>query len=345
MNTAGNKFVRIALAVMGFFLGTTAANAAEEYGIFETIHHSTVSFEATVTAVENGLRESGLRLHVMHDVSVPDGVQKARIYVLTSPEYLEAASNESPRTVSAQILRVAVYTFGEDLQTYVDMASPRPHAMLFYAGSDQYDDLLLAADQVAQTIRAAVVNVPGEALSIQHGPMRTESHYQKYKGDGPARMMTGFRTFRKSQGELGTAAADEFDETVARVAGMLTAREAGDVEDASGWNVLAQIPIGKDSVYFGLTNAYIEDNMIRINSRFRKEGKTESVAFPGVDHVTALPTEVLVVREGDETVVLHYGQMWRMQLYFWDSGYRAFTANMGVPGTISGSIEDALEEF
>ncbi len=345
MKTTGNKTVRIALAIAGFLFATGAVNAAEEFGIFETIHHSTVSFEETATAVETGLRASGLKLHVMHDIRVPDGVQKARIYVLTSPEYLEAASNESPRTVSAQILRVAVYTFGEDLQTYVDMASPRPHAMVFYAGSDHYDDLLLAADQAAQTIRDAVSAVPGEALANQHGPMRTENHYRKYKGDGPARMMTKFRTFQSSQLEIGTAPADEFDETVARVAGLLTAGEVGGAEDASGWNVLAQIPIGKDSIYFGLTNAYIEDNMIRINSRFRKDGKTENVAFPGVDHVTALPTEVLVIRDGDETLVLHYGQMWRMQLYFWDSGYRAFTANMGVPGTIVNSIEDALEEL
>jgi len=58
--------------------------------------------------------------------------------------------------------------------------------------------------------------------------------------------------------------------------------------------------------------------------------------------MTALPTEVLVVNDGDKTKVLHYGQMWRMQLYFWDSGYRAFIANMGVPGTIADSIEEAI---
>jgi hypothetical protein len=62
-----------------------------------------------------------------------------------------------------------------------------------------------------------------------------------------------------------------------------------------------------------------------------------------VDHVTALPTDLLVVREAGRTQVLHYGQMWRMQLYFWDSGYRAFTANMNVPGKISESIEDAVK--
>jgi hypothetical protein len=82
--------------------------------------------------------------------------------------------------------------------------------------------------------------------------------------------------------------------------------------------------------------------MIRINSRFRSEGKSDLSPYPGVDHVAALPTEVLVVKDGDATTVLHYGQMWRMQLYFWDSGYRAFTANVGVPSAIFGSIEDAV---
>ena len=82
--------------------------------------------------------------------------------------------------------------------------------------------------------------------------------------------------------------------------------------------------------------------MVRINSRFRSEGKSEAAPYPGVDHVTALPTEVLVVNDGNLTRVVHYGQMWRMQLYFWDSGYRAFTANMGVPGKIAGSIKDTI---
>jgi hypothetical protein len=53
---------------------------------------------------------------------------------------------------------------------------------------------------------------------------------------------------------------------------------------------------------------------------------------------------VLVIKEDDETLVLHYGQMWRMQLYFWDSGYRAFTANVGVPSAVFGAIEGVLEE-
>ena len=59
--------------------------------------------------------------------------------------------------------------------------------------------------------------------------------------------------------------------------------------------------------------------------------------------MAALPTDVLIVKEAGRTQVLHYGQMWRMQLYFWDSGYRAFTANMNVPSKIANSIKDALK--
>jgi len=110
-----------------------------------------------------------------------------------------------------------------------------------------------------------------------------------------------------------------------------------------GWENIAQIQLRDDVVYFGLSGPFIEDKMIRINSRLRSDGKSDAAPYPGVDHVAALPTDVLVVKDGNETLVLHYGQMWRMQLYFWDSGYRAFTANVGVPGRIVKSIRAALQ--
>jgi hypothetical protein len=129
---------------------------------------------------------------------------------------------------------------------------------------------------------------------------------------------------------------------VDRVTAALSARAVADADDTEGWEQLTVIRISDDAAYIGITNPYIEDRMIRINSRFRKDGKSELSPYPGVDHVAALPAEILVVREGEQTLVLHYGQMWRMQLYFWDSGYRAFTANVGVPGAIANSIEDTI---
>jgi hypothetical protein len=203
--------------------------------------------------------------------------------------------------------------------------------MVYYVDSDDYDGMLNAAGKAAQTIRDAISAVPGEALSIQQSPLRSEKHYNKYKGDGPARMMAKWRRFEKSQRPISEGAASDFADTVSKVSTKLAASTAGDAEDEDGLELVTQISVGENAVYFGVTSPYIESKMVGINSRFRSDGKSEKAPYPGVDHVSALPTEVLVIKEDDETLVLHYGQMWRMQLYFWDSGaLRANVANAAV---------------
>jgi hypothetical protein len=191
-------------------------------------------------------------------------------------------------------------------------------------------------------MRELAASVPGDAASQQQEPIRKEKHYNKYKGDGPARMMAKFRTFEKSQLEILDDSADNFDAVVDKVREALDSSSVSGVDETTGWETVAVIRLRDDAVYIGVTNPYIEDRMVQINSRFRKDGKSEKSPYPGVDHVSALPTDILVVRDDGRTRVLHYGQMWRMQLYFWDSGYRAFTANVGVPSAIANSIEDTV---
>ena len=334
--------IQMAVITIAALISAPFSFAAEEIGIFETIHASSVSFEETTAAVDAAFANSGLVLHATHDVRVPGERHRARVYVLTSPTYGEAAKAESARTVSAQVLRIAVYTQGDEQKTFINMANPVAHAMVFYANSSNYDSLVAASAQAADEIRALVASVPGEAMAQQQEPMRAEKHYNAFKGDGPARMMAKFRTFEKSQLLIAEDTAENFDAVVDSVTAALSARAVAGADESEGWEQLALIRISDDAAYIGITNPFIEDRMIRINSRFRKDGKSELSPYPGVDHVAALPTEVLVIREGDETLVLHYGQMWRMQLYFWDSGYRAFTANVGVPGAIANSIEDTI---
>ena len=316
--------------------------ANDEIGIFETIHASSASFEETAAAVDAAFVSSGLVLHATHDVRIPESKHQARVYVVTSPTYADAAKDESPRTISAQILRIAVYTQGDDQKTYINMANPVAHAMVFYTDSPDYDGLIAAAGAAAEEIRELVAAVPGDAMSVQQSPKRSEKHYRKFKGDGPARMMAKFRTFETSQLLIVEDSAANFDAVVERVTSALSASEVSGIDESTGWEQVAKIALRDDAVYIGITNPYIEDRMVRINSRFRKDDKSDLSPYPGVDHVTALPTEVLIIRDGDKTLVLHYGQMWRMQLYFWDSGYRAFTANVGVPSEIANSIEDTI---
>jgi hypothetical protein len=319
------------------------ATADDNIGIFETIYHSDASFAETAAAIEAAAAGSSLQLHGSLDVRVPDDAQQAMVFVFTSPDYIDAARAEVPRTISAQILRIAVFTWGDDQKTIVNMSNPVAHAMVFYADSPNYDALIAAAGAAANELRELVSVLPGEGVSAQVEPLRTEKHYNKYKGDGPARVMAKFRNWEKSQLVIEEDTAENFDSVVERVVARLEAGEISDETFPYGWEIAARIQVHDDAVYLGLTNPYIENRMVHINSSFRGKDKTDKAPYPGVDHVSALPTDVLIVREAGKTRVLHYGQMWRMQLYFWDSGYRAFTANMNVPSKIANSIEAAIE--
>ncbi len=333
------KLAVTALAV----LFALPALAEDEVGIFETIYRSDASFAETTAAIEAAAAGSSLKLHGSLDVRVPDDAQQAKVFVFTSRRYIDAARAEEPRTVSAQVLRVAVFTWGDEQKTVVNMANPVAHAMVYYADSPNYDKLVSAARSAADELRGLVSAVPGEAVSEQAEPIRKEKHYNKYKGDGPARMMTKFRTWDKSQSLIEEDTAENFDAVVERVVARLEAGEISDETFPYGWEIVTRIPVRDDAVYIGLTNPYIENRMVHINSSFRGKDKTDNAPYPGVDHVAALPTDLLVVREAGKTRVYQYGQMWRMQLYFWDSGYRAFTANVNVPGKISASIEEAVK--
>jgi len=329
------------LVALAFWAPPTFAD--ESIGIFETVFESSVSFSATTDAIERAITESELQLHASHVVRVPDDAHQAKFYVLTLPAYADAAASESPRTVSAQILRIAVFTTGDEQTTFVNMANPVAHAIVYYANSSNYDALLEAAKSAAEEIRQLVSTLSGKAVNYPAGPTRTEKKYRKFNGDGPAKMMAKFRNWQDSQLLIMADEAANFESVVEQVVTRLGAGSVSDAEEAVGWEMVSQIRLRDDVVHLGLTNPFIEDRMVRINSRFRNDGKSDLSPYPGVDHVASLPTEVLIVKEGDETLVLHYGQMWRMQLYFWDSGYRAFTANVGVPGTIVNSIEDAIQ--
>lgn len=339
-----NRLLGRFCAVLCVLTLSTSALADDKYGIFERLRQSDAGFDETVASIAMALEASDLTVHGSHEIRVPNKAQRAHVFVLTSPTYRALAANESPRTISAQVLRVAVYSWGEDQETLINMANPVPHAMVFYAKSDNYDVLIAAAKSAASEIRKSVSNISGEPLSELQEPLRSENHYRKYKGDGPARMMAKFRTFEKSQLLISESSGGTIASVSDGVSGRLNNSPSSDDPESNQWQQIARIHFSDNAVYFGLSNAYIEDKMIRINSRFRSEGKSEAAPFPGVDHVAALPTGVLVIKEDGKNKVLHYGQMWRMQLYFWDSGYRAFTANVGVPGSISDSIEDLLAD-
>jgi len=170
--------------------------AGPDIGIFEKILNASGSFEETTIAFETALGESNLTLHSKYDFNSSDiDGQKSRLYLLTSPNYMKVAENEEPNTISAQVLRVAIYEYGKGRKTYINMTNPVAHAMVFYEDSKSYTALLNSAKSVADEMKAVVANVPGQVVSEQQPPLRDEDDLNDFNGDGPAKMMAMWRNW------------------------------------------------------------------------------------------------------------------------------------------------------
>ena len=347
MNNIGSSQgaqIRCVLALLFFCVGILplAVRAAEGIGIYEKILEASGNFDETTAAFEGALATSPLVLHGKFDLNLMESGQHARVYLLVDPRYVEAAGGEPPETASAQLLRVAIYEVGDGRHTQLDIGNPTAHAMVFYAGSTHYSALLKAARAAADNLRAVASKVPGTAVSVQLEPRRSEDDLNHFQGDGMAKMMAKWRNWKASQSVLFTETPDHFPAAVARIEDALRRSRDRGLNDPSGWRLIGKVPVGANAVVFGISNSYTEATSVRINSSSRRDEQGKGAQFPGVDHGPALPLEILVVNDGKQVRAVQYGEMWRMQLYFWDSGYLAFAQNAGVPGTLFDSIASMI---
>lgn len=333
--------VYCAAITLALLLSPSAMAAKKEIGIFQKVLETPRSFAETTAALEKSIADSGLELLAQTDIPVPDNAQKVRTYVLTSPAYNQAVVGKAaPDTVSALILRIGVYeAYGK---VHINIANPEALANVYFDDEKQRDALTVAAlaakQQLIQTIKA----VPGIPKDEQQEPVRKIKAYRGYNGDGPAKMMAKFREFRES---LLTAkevdGATPLDAVLAEIKGNAARSLTKDAE--KGWQVVGIKKFSDDLAWVGLLNTYTGIKCIKINSDFRFGDKTDDTRYPGVDHAPAMPMELIVYRGKDgKWQIAHYGQMWRMQLYFWDSGYAAFAKNTLVPAIIFGDLDDMV---
>ena len=87
-------------------------------------------------------------------------------------------------------------------------------------------------------------------------PQRSEKHYRKFKGDGPARMMAKFRTFQKSQLLIHETDETGFGAVVDTIARALDSAVTLDPSEPEDWESVVRIPFGEDAVFFGISNPY-----------------------------------------------------------------------------------------
>ena len=85
-----------------------------------------------------------------------------------------------------------------------------------------------------------VLGLPGNPVSAQLEPVRSERKYRKFNGDGPAKMMAKFRNWEASQLLAREDPAADFDAVVDEVAAALTAGKVLDAEEPEGWEIVAR---------------------------------------------------------------------------------------------------------
>jgi hypothetical protein len=332
----------IAVALMLVFVSTAMAKS-QEIGVFQKVLEADDDFAEATAELEKSIANSSLELLGKMDIDVPDNVQKCRTYILTSPAFNEAAMNNSlpADAISVLILRIGVYQ--ADGKTNINIANVDALANVYFEDAKNQDALMTAASAAKNELIQVIQAVPGKVVNTQQEPIRKAKKYRGYDGDGPAKMMAKFRNFRES---LLTAKEVDGSTSLDAIIDDLKNNAASSMQadKEKGFKVVATKKFDDKAAWLGITNQYTELKCININSDFRFSDKKDNNKYPGVDHAPALPLELVVYKGKDgKWQIAQYGEMWRMQLYFWDSGYAAFAKNTLIPSIIFGDIEDMVK--
>jgi len=330
-----------AVLALVVFLASSAM-AKDEYGSFQKVLEADGSFAEATADLEKSLAGSKLELIGKMDITVPDNAQKCRTYVLTSPAFNQAAldNNLSSDAISALIMRIGVYE--GDGKVNINIANPDALANVYFEGEKSRDALMSAATAAKNELIQVIQAVPGKVVNKQQEPVRGASKYRGYNGDGPAKMMAKWRDFRESlltaKEMEGTASLDSIMDELKN-----NASKSLQSDPEKGWKVVAVKKFNDKIGWMGITNTYTELKCVNINSDFRFGDKKDNNKYPGVDHAPALPLELVIYQgKNGKWQIAQYGEMWRMQLYFWDSGYRAFAKNTLIPSIIFSDVENMV---
>jgi hypothetical protein len=106
------------------------------------------------------------------------------------------------------------------------------------------------------------------------------------------------------------------------------------------WKIITEV-YSPDStaLMLGITRPRTEALSFQIAGESRED---DGDMCPGIDHVTAYPIELLIIKEDDKINVYTAREMLRMDMYFWDAGKMAFMDYMQMPGMLNESILKAF---
>ncbi len=312
----------LSLAVIVCF----SANAfSAKYGVYTNVSVNVPgSVHSIANKVESALNANGWDVIGSFNVAVPAGdMQKGIVIVATNHVYNRymVANGVNPVAAFGIPLRVEVFTTPNQ-GTVVSMVN-LPAISRTFSGNSYVNYAVEVGGSIKGIIRNAV---GGTASDENYGPIRSGRFPGGIGGGSFPGSVDSVQNYSGSS-----------DSNLAGVAKLVM---QGIKHNTGHWHLAYKINDPQDGfIEFGIYKNNVTRESISIDSGARA---TASYKYPGIDHASAYPIEILVYRNGQYTDVSVLGEMWRMKYYFADAGMWAFMTHMGMPGAIEGSIKKMI---
>lgn len=305
-------------AVSGNVFGAT-------YGVFTQVAVNVPgNVPAVVQKVESALNNANWPVLGSTRMSLPSGDSGSAIVIAATNNVYDkymVDNGNNPVSAFGLPLRVAVYT--TPTQGIVVSMLNLPALARTFSGTSYVNYAVEVNNMLKNAIRQEVGGTPSNS---QYGPMRS--------GRFPGGIGGG--SFPGSVAQISNYSGST-DSNLRGVANLIA---AGITHNNGGWRLVYKISRPEIGfIEFGVTRSSTESHSINIDSGARA---TSTFKKPGIDHSPSFPIEILVYRDGGYTDVSILGEMWRMKYYFADAGMMAFMSNMGMPGSIQGSIKQMV---
>ncbi len=314
----------LVFAFLSVFLIANSVFAAD-YGVFTNVAVNVPGSISSVTQkVESALNAHNWKVIGRFNTSLPSGDSyHSTVIVATDSVYDKymVDNGNYPLGAFGLPLRVAVYTTPN--QGIVVSMVNLPALARTFSGNSYVAYAVEVNNYLKSIIREAIGGTPS---NTQYGPMRT--------GRFPGGIGGG--SFPGSVDQISNYSGST-DSNLLGVADLVL---KGIGRNNGGWHLVYKIE--KPSIGFieiGVTRNSTERHSIEIDSGARA---TSSDKFPGIDHSSSYPVEILIYRAGNYTDVSILGEMWRMKYYFADAGMMAFMTHMGMPSSIQGSLKQMI---
>ncbi len=300
-----------------------SAGSASEYGVYvKVIEKAKGSFDEVSSRVDSALRKAGWEILGTFETGVPEGCRfRSRVIVFSSPSYAKSILSNGVKAAFALPLRAGIY---ED-ETGINVAVLNPasinRTIIHETKLDGF-----SAGEMNSIVDAIARSVPGSVVKKQIGELRSKG---KVGGMGGGEFLDKIEE---------VYSAPDSPDLLKRVSENV---KKGILQNKKGWKLIYTLDLSPNgAIIFGVTEPKMEGRAFGIAGEKRS---SDSYKFPGIDHNSAFPIEVVVFKDAGKVKVAVLDEMYRMKLYFEDAGMWAFMKNMRMPGQIQGEIVDMIK--